>query len=321
MELQILHCPNCGGSLDISSKIGYFYCQYCGSKLLLKKEIDKYFLTVIEDRFQRVESLPILLKYQDLFKGYFDLLRNFKAVIRLKDESNITKKTIQVKERLYSLVKELLKYQKTLYQLYRSDNEYVSKVSGNALASILVWNSIVTKKKKLDSITKSKKITILIIFFILLYIANLIVMWIMTWESTSGFWLTFLIVSLFWVFLSIIIGKKRRKKIVKNMTPELKNYFNSLNKQIDSYAVSRVKFLELDIPLYISSGEIDDKFINIPDAEIKNTHEKVTVDTAMKYLKIVFEFLKNEKTYKFSSKFENDPIFMYYQYHWHFYKV
>ena len=36
MKMIVLHCPNCGGNLEIEDGIDTFFCKYCGYKIILE---------------------------------------------------------------------------------------------------------------------------------------------------------------------------------------------------------------------------------------------------------------------------------------------
>ena len=41
MSLVALKCPNCGGSLDLEDSRQFAFCQYCGTKIMIKEEVEK----------------------------------------------------------------------------------------------------------------------------------------------------------------------------------------------------------------------------------------------------------------------------------------
>ena len=40
MEYKVLQCPNCGATLSIEDGLDTFFCQYCGTKVVLEGQSD-----------------------------------------------------------------------------------------------------------------------------------------------------------------------------------------------------------------------------------------------------------------------------------------
>ena len=54
MSLVALKCPNCGGSLDLEDSRDFAFCQYCGTKILIKEEIGRQ--RVVVDRSEELKN-------------------------------------------------------------------------------------------------------------------------------------------------------------------------------------------------------------------------------------------------------------------------
>lgn len=37
MKLYLMKCPDCGGQLEVEEGLQFFYCKYCGSKILVDR--------------------------------------------------------------------------------------------------------------------------------------------------------------------------------------------------------------------------------------------------------------------------------------------
>lgn len=45
MELLAAKCPNCGANIELDKNRDVLYCSYCGTKIIVKDEIKKGYVT------------------------------------------------------------------------------------------------------------------------------------------------------------------------------------------------------------------------------------------------------------------------------------
>ena len=61
MEMHVLKCPHCNADLKIEDGINTFYCQYCGTKIILHGQSDEEIKAKAEEAYyeKHPEERPV----------------------------------------------------------------------------------------------------------------------------------------------------------------------------------------------------------------------------------------------------------------------